>query len=399
MFSRSRRRGTLTHSLTHSPVSPTHSSLITHLFLPHFPIPPPTHSLPPTMSNPRILVTGGSGFIGSHTVLCLIEAGYDITIVDNFVNSSSESIKRVRALTNCSPDRITLFEVDCCNNEQLENVFKNSPTKFQSCIHFAGLKAVGESVAKPFLYYDVNLGSMMTLVKLMDKYDCHQLVFSSSATVYGSADVPITESTPTGYGITNAYGRTKYMIEEMLNDFVRSKGAGTDWSVTILRYFNPIGAHPSGQIGEDPNGIPNNLMPFVAQVAVGRREKLSVFGNDYDTPDGTGVRDYIHVTDLAKGHLAAIQYMQRKDPSYYVFNLGTGRGESVLNVVHAMEKACGHKIAYEFCPRRDGDVGVCYADTVKAKEELGWVAEQSLEQACIDTWKWQSLNPNGFSKE
>mmetsp|Transcript_13823 Transcript_13823/g.25733 ORF Transcript_13823/g.25733 Transcript_13823/m.25733 type:complete len:349 (-) Transcript_13823:305-1351(-) len=348
------------------------------------------------MSNPRVLVTGGSGFIGSHTVLCLIEAGYDITVVDNYVNSSPESIERVRVLTNCAPERITVFNVDCCDAVQLETVFTSS--KFQACIHFAGLKAVGESVAKPILYYDVNLGSLTTLVKLLDKYDCHRLVFSSSATVYGSAPVPITESTPTGSGITNAYGRTKYMIEEILNDFVRSKGSESDWSVTILRYFNPIGAHPSGQIGEDPNGIPNNLMPYVAQVAVGRREKLSIFGNDYDTPDGTGVRDYIHVLDLARGHLAAIEYMQRKDPSYYVFNLGTGRGESVLNIVKAMENACGHTINYEFSPRRDGDVATCYADTTRAKEELGWVAEKTLDQACADTWKWQSLNPNGFSK-
>mmetsp|Transcript_13822 Transcript_13822/g.25732 ORF Transcript_13822/g.25732 Transcript_13822/m.25732 type:complete len:350 (-) Transcript_13822:305-1354(-) len=349
------------------------------------------------MSNPRVLVTGGSGFIGSHTVLCLIEAGYDITVVDNYVNSSPESIERVRVLTNCAPERITVFNVDCCDAVQLETVFTSS-SKFQACIHFAGLKAVGESVAKPILYYDVNLGSLTTLVKLLDKYDCHRLVFSSSATVYGSAPVPITESTPTGSGITNAYGRTKYMIEEILNDFVRSKGSESDWSVTILRYFNPIGAHPSGQIGEDPNGIPNNLMPYVAQVAVGRREKLSIFGNDYDTPDGTGVRDYIHVLDLARGHLAAIEYMQRKDPSYYVFNLGTGRGESVLNIVKAMENACGHTINYEFSPRRDGDVATCYADTTRAKEELGWVAEKTLDQACADTWKWQSLNPNGFSK-
>jgi UDP-glucose 4-epimerase len=252
------------------------------------------------------------------------------------------------------------------------------------------------------LYYDVNLGSLTTLVKLMDKHDCHQLVFSSSATVYGSAAVPITESTPTGGGITNAYGRTKYMIEEILRDFTRSKSQGgvcSDWSVTILRYFNPIGAHSSGQIGEDPNGIPNNLMPYVAQVAVGKREKLSVFGNDYDTPDGTGVRDYIHVEDLARGHLAAIQYMQRKDPDYYVFNLGTGRGESVLDMVGAMQKACGHEIAYTFSPRREGDIATCYADTSLAKQELGWEAQLSLEQACADLWKWQSLNPDGFANK
>ena len=348
------------------------------------------------MSNPHILVTGGSGFIGSHTVLCLIEAGYDITVVDNYVNSSKESIERVRVLTGCDSKRITVFNVDCCDATQLETVFTSSP-KFQACIHFAGLKAVGESVSNPILYYDVNLGSVTTLIKLMDKYGCHRMVFSSSATVYGSAAVPITEATPTGAGITNAYGRTKYMIEEILKDFFASKGSGTDWSVTILRYFNPIGAHPSGQMGEDPNGIPNNLMPYVAQVAVGRREKLSIFGNDYDTPDGTGVRDYIHVSDLAKGHLAALQYMQRKDPNYYVFNLGTGKGVSVLEMVAAMQQACGHEIAYVMGPRRQGDIATCYADTALAREELGWVAEQSLGQACADLWKWQSLNPNGYA--
>lgn len=347
------------------------------------------------MSNPHILVTGGSGYIGSHIVLFLIEAGYDVTVVDNFANSSKESIERVRVLTSCAPERITLFEVDCCDPIQLETVFSSSP-KFQACIHCAGLKAVGESVAKPIMYYDTNLGSLTTLVKLMDKYDCHRIVFSSSATVYGSAAVPITEDTPTGTGITNTYGRTKYMNEEILSDFIKSKGKDSDWSVTILRYFNPIGAHSSGQMGEDPNGIPNNLMPYVAQVAVGRRERLSVFGDDYDTPDGTGVRDYIHVMDLAKGHFAAIEYMQRKDPNYYVFNLGTGRGISVLQMIAAMEKACGHEIAYVMGPRRDGDIATCYADTQLAKEELGWVAEQSLEQACADVWKWQSLNPNGY---
>lgn len=349
------------------------------------------------MSNPRILVTGGSGFIGSHTVLTLIEAGYDITVVDNYVNSSSESINRVRVLTGCDEGRIRVYDVDCCDYEQFETVFSSATVPFQACIHFAGLKAVGESVSKPILYYENNLKSLTTLINLMDKYDCHQLVFSSSATVYGSAEVPITESTPTGSGITNAYGRTKYMIEEILKDFVRSKGSESKWSVTVLRYFNPIGAHSSGQIGEDPNGIPNNLMPYVAQVAVGKRKKLSVFGNDYDTPDGTGVRDYIHVVDLAGGHLAAIRYMQRKEPGYYVFNLGTGRGFSVLEMVAAMEKACGHEIPYEVVARREGDIGVCYADTTLAKEELGWEAVLSLEQACADLWKWQSLNPNGFS--
>ena len=349
------------------------------------------------MSNKSILVTGGSGYIGSHTVVCLIEAGYDVTIVDNYVNSSSESIERVREITGCSYERIRVFEVDCCDSVQLEKVFQASP-KFQACIHFAGLKAVGESVAKPILYYDVNLGSLTTLIKLLDKYDCHQLVFSSSATVYGSAPVPITENTPTGTGITNAYGRTKYMIEEILKDFIRSKGSDSDWSVTILRYFNPIGAHSSGRIGEDPNGIPNNLMPFVAQVAVGRRDKLSVFGDDYDTPDGTGVRDYIHVVDLAQGHLAAIHYMEKKDPSYYVFNLGTGQGVSVLQMVTAMEKACGHAIPYEVAPRREGDIATCYADTTLAREELGWVSRKTLDEACADLWKWQSNNPNGYAK-
>ena len=278
----------------------------------------------------------------------------------------------------------------------MEYVFTSSP-KFQACIHFAALKSVGESVKKPILYYDVNIGSLTTLVKLLDKYDCHQLVFSSSATVYGSAPVSITEDTTTGMGITNTYGRTKFMIEEILKDFIRSK-RDTNWSITTLRYFNPIGAHPSGLIGEDPNGVPNNLMPYVAQVAVGKREKLSIFGNDYDTPDGTGVRDYIHVVDLADGHLSAIQYMNRKEPGYYVFNLGTGQGVSVLEMVKAMEKACGHEIPYVIAPRRDGDVASCYADTTLAKEELGWTSKKTLEEACADMWRWQSNNPNGFSK-
>ena len=354
-------------------------------------------------SNPRVLVSGGAGYIGTHTIVCLLQAGYDVTVVDNLVNSSDESLKRVIEITGCSDTRVSFYNVDICDESALEKVFKQSP-KFVACIHFAGLKAVGESVQKPLLYYRNNIGSTISLLNLMDKYGCRNFVFSSSATVYGSAVVPITEETPAGAGITNAYGRTKYMIEEILKDFKRSKNGGGDdkdgpWSITTLRYFNPVGAHPSGRIGEDPNGIPNNLMPYVSQVAVGRRKELTVFGNDYDTPDGTGVRDYIHVMDLAEGHVAALKYMEAKGfNEYSVFNLGTGIGYSVLDMVNAMKKASGKELPYVFGQRREGDIAVCYADTKKANDQLNWKASRSLDDMCADLWKWQSMNPNGFKK-
>ena len=264
-----------------------------------------------------------------------------------------------------------------------------------------GLKAVGESTKIPLKYYHNNLTGTFYLLELMDEFDCHSIVFSSSATVYGAADkMPITEDTSVGNGITNAYGRTKYMIEEILRDFYKSKTLGdneTDWSIVILRYFNPIGAHPSGKIGEDPHGIPNNLMPYVAQVATGRREFLTVFGNDYPTPDGTGVRDYLHVMDLAEGHLSAIKYSKKKESGTFTFNLGTGNGCSVIDMVKAMSKACGHEIKYKVGPRRPGDIATCYADASLANKEMGWEAKRSLDEMCRDLWSWQSQNPNGYA--
>ncbi|GMH63506.1 hypothetical protein TL16_g03729 [Triparma laevis f. inornata] len=325
---------------------------------------------------PRVLLTGGCGFIGTHTVVVLLRSGYSITVVDNLINSSLKSIERVREIAKDEGIENVDLEVevcDMCDLDAFEKVFsKYGPSGFLSCIHFAGLKAVGESMSLPLLYYQNNLINTMNLLTLMEKYSCHRIVFSSSATVYGAAEVmPITESTRVGEGITNAYGRTKYMIEGILGDFQKSKKKNeTPWSVTILRYFNPVGAHPSGKIGEDPSGPPNNLMPYVSQVAVGRREFLSVFGNDYDTPDGTGVRDYIHVMDLAEGHLSAIKFMDKKPGVYEVFNLGTGNGYSVLDMVRAMEKASGRKIEYKIVERRPGDIATCYANAVKAKEEV-----------------------------
>jgi len=362
----------------------------------------------PQTGNPNILITGGAGYIGTHTIVCLLEAGYDVTVVDNLVNANVESIKRVREITSCEASRLRFFNTDLLDAEALEAVFKKSP-KFAACIHFAGLKAVGESVKKPLLYYENNLISTFNLLKLMSRYDCKSIVFSSSATVYGSAKVPITESTQTGLGITNAYGRTKFMIEEILKDF-KNADDNKDWSITILRYFNPVGAHPSGRIGEDPNGIPNNLMPYVSQVVVGRRPHLTIFGNDYPTPDGTGVRDYIHVMDLAEGHVAALRFMTSGTGAsagasagagagkYSVFNLGTGVGYSVLDMVTAMKTASGRPLPYEFGPRREGDIAVCYADPSTAKEKLGWAAKRTLQDMCADLWNWQSNNPNGYTK-
>lgn len=365
----------------------------------------------PTTGNPHVLVCGGAGYIGSHTLVCLLEAGYDVTVVDNLVNSNTESLKRVAEITGCDSKRIRFFDCDMCEELALEKVFENSP-RFDACIQFAGLKAVGESVAKPLLYYENNLRSTFNLLKCMEKYDCPSIVFSSSATVYGLADnMPITEDTPTGAGITNPYGRTKYMIEEILKDWHK---ATPNKSVVTLRYFNPVGAHPSGRIGEDPTGIPNNLMPFVSQVAVGRRPHVNVFGNDYDTKDGTGVRDYIHVMDLAQGHVSALKYMTRPKLQgqesgskeditssgadvYSVFNLGTGSGVSVLEMIAGMEKASGNALKTVMAPRREGDIAVSYADPAKAKEVLDWTASKTLDDMCDDLWRWQSSNPNGYA--
>jgi UDP-glucose 4-epimerase len=352
----------------------------------------------------HILVTGGCGYIGSHTIVVLLERGFNIVVVDNLVNSSKVALDRVCQIVGLTSEqrkeRLKFFKVDICNEKELRKVFEESP-KFQACIHFAGLKAVGESTRIPLKYYENNLGGTFVLLRLMDEFDCHSIVFSSSATVYGAAEkMPITEDTPCGAGITNAYGRTKYMIEEILKDFYNSKtldSQKTDWSIVVLRYFNPVGAHPTGLVGEDPLGIPNNLMPYVAQVAVGRREYLTVFGDDYDTHDGTGVRDYLHVVDLAEGHLSAIDYMTTKKNGCFTFNLGTGNGYSVLDMVKAMGKACGHDIPYKVGPRRPGDIAVCYADAKLAKEEMGWEAKKDLDEMCKDLWSWQSKNPNGFA--
>ena len=327
-----------------------------------------------------ILVTGGTGYIGSHTCVELLNLGMDVVIVDNLVNSSLESMKRVQAITGKTP---VFYDLDVRDEEKLSRVFEAH--HIDCAIHFAGLKAVGESVEKPMLYYDNNLNSTITLCRVMAKYGVKRIIFSSSATVYsGDNEMPLTEESKTG-NCTNPYGWTKYFGEQILRDMAK---ADPEWSVVLLRYFNPVGAHESGTIGEDPKGIPNNLMPFISQVAVGRRDHLSVFGNDYPTPDGTGVRDYIHVVDLARGHLAALRYADTRQGAE-VFNLGTGHGYSVLEMVRAFEKANGVTVPYQIDPRRPGDVAACYADTRKAERVLGWRAERSLEDMCRDAWRWQ----------
>jgi UDP-glucose 4-epimerase len=336
----------------------------------------------------HVLVTGGAGYIGSHTIVELLEQSHTVTVVDNLVNSSSESLKRVEKITS---KPVAFHNFDLRDASQLDTLFAGTPV--DAVIHFAGLKAVGESVAEPLNYYTNNLDSTFALLQTMQKYQVKNLIFSSSATVYGTPEsLPLTESSRVGIGITNPYGQTKYMIEQILQDLVVSDPS---WQITILRYFNPVGAHASGLIGENPNGKPNNLLPFVAQVAVGKHEKVFVYGNDYDTSDGTGVRDYIHVVDLAKGHLAALNHLQ---PGASVYNLGTGQGVSVLEAIHAFEQAAGKPIAYEIVARRPGDVASCYADCTKANQTLGWKAEKSIEDACTDAWRWQSANPNGFSE-
>lgn len=334
-----------------------------------------------------VLVTGGAGYIGSHTCVELINAGIDVVIADNFYNCKPSSLERIRALVNRD---FKFYECDIRDREGLRKIFDQE--KIDSVIHFAGLKAVGESVEKPLEYFDNNVNGTLVLLDVMRAYGCKKIIFSSSATVYGMKNIaPFTEDMEIG-GVTNPYGRTKYMIECILQDlYVSDK----DWSICLLRYFNPIGAHKSGTMGEDPNGIPNNLMPYITQVAIGKREKLGVFGDDYDTPDGTGVRDYIHVVDLALGHVKAVEKVDSAK-GLFIYNLGTGIGYSVLDVVHAFEKACGKPIPYEIKPRRAGDIATCYCDPKRAKEELGWEAKRSIEEMCEDSWRWQSQNPNGY---
>lgn len=336
----------------------------------------------------KVLVTGGAGYIGSHTCVELLDAGYEIAVVDNLSNSCEEALKRVEKITGKT---FKFYKEDLCDLEAVERIFNDD--KFDAVIHFAGLKAVGESVAIPLSYYENNIGSTLNLCKVMAKHGCKKLVFSSSATVYGNPHtVPITEDFP--LHCTNPYGRTKLMIEEILRDLYVSDN---EWDIALLRYFNPVGAHKSGLIGEDPTGIPNNLMPYISQVAVGKRPHLNVFGDDYETPDGTGVRDYIHVVDLSIGHIKALEKISNK-VGVVTYNLGTGSGYSVLDMVKAFSKACGKDVAYKIAPRRPGDIAQCYADPKKAKEELGFEAVKTLEDMCNDTWNWQSNNPDGYIK-
>lgn len=334
----------------------------------------------------NILVTGGAGYIGSHTVVKLIEAGHTPIVVDNLLNSSAESLARVERITGTRPK---FYEADVRSRETLDRIFDEQ--SIDAVIHFAGLKAVGESVEKPLLYYQNNLDSTLVLLDAIQAHSVKKLVFSSSATVYGTAQPPYTEDSPTGQGITNPYGQTKYMIECILTDLA---AADSSLEITTLRYFNPIGAHPSGLIGENPNGKPNNLMPYITQVAVGKRDKLGIFGSDYDTPDGTGVRDYIHVDDLAEGHLAALTHSK---PGYTAYNLGTGQGTSVLELIHAFERASGRTIPYDILPRRAGDLAESYANVERAHQDLEWAATRSIDDACRDSWNWQSKNPDGYN--
>ena len=336
----------------------------------------------------KILVTGGAGYIGTHTLIELQKAGHETVVVDNLANSQKESVNRVSELLGGV--EIPFYKVDIRDREGLNRVFQEH--EFDACIHFAGLKAVGESVEKPLEYYENNMSGTFVLLDVMRKHNCKNIIFSSSATVYGDpAVIPITEDCPKGH-CTNPYGQTKSMLEQVLIDIQK---ADPEWNVVLLRYFNPIGAHKSGRIGENPNGIPNNLMPYITQTAVGKRKELGVFGNDYDTPDGTGVRDYIHVVDLATAHVAALKAIADKK-GLAIYNIGTGHGYSVLDVVHAFEKANNLKVPYVIKPRRAGDIATCFCDPTKAKIELGWEAKYGIEDMCRDSWNWQKNNPNGY---
>lgn len=350
---------------------------------------PPARQCYAKVMNKVVLVTGGAGYIGTHTVVELYKAGYSAVIVDNLSNSNSEAVHRVESLVGKT---IPFYEADVCDRAAMEKIFtKHKP---QAVIHFAGYKAVGESVQLPLKYYRNNIDSTLTLCEVMQAHGVKQLIFSSSCTVYGEPqELPLRETTPVSQ-LTNPYGRTKSMIEQILRDLTVPDKT---WHITLLRYFNPVGAHESGTIGEDPNGVPNCLMPFVAQVAVGRLPKVRVFGGDYDTPDGTGVRDYIHVVDLAKGHVAALNHMPKAGEAQ-AYNLGTGHGYSVLEIIKVFEKASGKTIAYEIVDRRPGDIALCYADPAEAEHDLNWHAEKTLAQMCEDAWRWQSQNPNGFQK-
>ncbi len=334
-----------------------------------------------------VLVTGGAGYIGSHTCVELLENGYDVVVMDNLYNSNEKALARVEQITG---KPVRFYRADMLDKEAMERIFEQET--IDSVIHFAGYKAVGESVRKPLEYYHNNITGTLNLCDVMRAHGVKNIIFSSSATVYGDpAFVPITEDCPKGE-ITNPYGQTKSMLEQILTDLHVSD---PEWNVVLLRYFNPIGAHKAGIIGEDPKGIPNNLVPYIAQVAVGKLEKLGVFGDDYDTPDGTGVRDYIHVVDLARGHVKAMKKFE-DTPAVRIYNLGTGKGYSVLQVLHAFEKACGKTLPYEIRPRRAGDIATCYADPSKARDELGWTAEYGIDEMCADSWRWQSMNPNGY---
>lgn len=339
-----------------------------------------------------VLVTGGAGFIGSHTVVELLQNGYQVVIVDDLSNASEKVLDRIDTIVGeDAAERLTFYRADVNDRVALECIFDSNP--IDRVIHFAGFKAVGESVVKPIEYYTNNLGNTLTLVDVMREHGCKSIIFSSSATVYGDPDsLPLTEASPKK-NATNPYGWTKWMIEQILTDL---HTADPEWNVVLLRYFNPIGAHPSGLMGEDPKGIPNNLLPYVAQTAIGKRSEVHVFGDDYPTPDGTGVRDYIHVCDLATGHAAALAWMNGRE-GVEIFNLGTGRGTSVLEIIKAFGCACGHDVPYVIDPRRAGDVAENYADCTKAKEQMGWEAKYGIDEMCRDSWNWQSKNPNGYA--
>ena len=335
----------------------------------------------------KILVTGGAGYIGSHTVVELQNEGYDVVVIDNLSNSCEKSLERVEKITG---KKVPFYKCDILDREKLSEIMDKE--NFDACIHFAGLKAVGESVQKPWEYYENNIAGTLTLVDVMRKHNVKNIIFSSSATIYGDpAFIPITEECPKGI-CTNPYGWTKSMLEQVLTDIQK---ADPEWNVILLRYFNPIGAHKSGTIGENPNGIPNNLMPYITQTAVGKRDHLTIFGNDYDTHDGTGVRDYIHVFDLARGHVKALAKIKEK-AGLKIYNLGTGTGYSVLDIVKNFEEATGVKVPYEIGPRRPGDIATCYASAKKAYDELGWKAEYGIKEMCADSWNWQKNNPNGY---